>query len=165
MSCTGTPCTSDCTCGCCSGISVATPAGQKNLPGLSAITYRTGTWATFRESIPAGTQVQSVPAQNQTPQYFETFADIRAKADWNALPITTGIPWTPPGANGVYLVGTATQLNPGDSLLILGIDREEWTPTTTPNEQWDVVTLNQVIVDKQNNLTWVGWDTRLTHKT
>jgi len=271
MSCTETPCTADCTCSCCSGISVATPAGEKNLPGLSAITYRTGTWATFRESmlarlsssdypalaylktrdtddysialldassvvldiltfyqeslanesylrtatqlrsltelarlinyqpapgiaaesylaftikaapglppdpntpaltIPAGTQVQSVPAQNQTPQYFETSADIRAKADWNALPITSGIPWIPspppPGASGLYLVGTATQLNPGDSLLILGIDREEWTPTTTPNEQWDVVTLNQVIVDKQNNLTWVGWNARLTHRT
>ena len=267
MSCTETPCPSDCTCGCCSGISVATPAGEKNLPGLPAITYRTGTWATFRESmlarlsssdypalaylktrdtddfsialldassvvldiltfyqerlanesylrtatqlrsltelarlinyqpapgiaaetylaftikaapglppdpntqaitIPAGTQVQSVPAQNQTPQYFETSADILAKADWNALPITSGIPWIPPGANGLYLAGTATQLNPGDSLLILGIDREESTSTSTPNEQWDVVTLNQVIVDKQNNLTWVGWDTRLTHRT
>jgi hypothetical protein len=267
MSCTETPCASDCTCGCCSGISVATPAGEKNLPGLSVITYRTGTWATFRESmlarlsssdypalarlktrdtddfsialldassvvldiltfyqerlanesylrtatqlrsltelarlinyqpapgiaaetylaftikaapglpsnpntpaltIPAGTQVQSVPAQNEAPHYFETSADIRAKADWNALPITNGIPWIPPGANGLYLAGTATQLNPGDSLLILGIDREEWSPTSTPNEQWDVVTLNQVIVDKQNNLTWVGWNTRLTHKT
>jgi len=271
MSCTETPCTSDCTCGCCSGTSVATPAGEKTLPGLSAITYRTGTWATFRESmlarlsssdypalaylktrdtddfsvalldassvvldiltfyqerlanesylrtatqlrsltelarlinyqpapgisaetylaftikaapglpsnpntpaltIPANTQVQSVPAQNQTPQYFETSADILAKADWNALPITTGTPWIPspppPGADGLYLAGTATQLNPGDSLLLLGIDREEWTPTSTPNEEWDVVTLNQVIVDKQNDLTWVGWNTRLTHRT
>jgi hypothetical protein len=267
MSCTATSGTSDCTCGCCSGISVETPVGEKNLPGLPAITYRTGTWATFRESmlarlsssddpalaylktrdtddfsialldassvvldiltfyqerlanesylrtatqlrsltelarlinyqpapgisaetylaftikaapglpsnpntpaltIPAGTQVQSVPAQNQAPQYFETSADILAKADWSALPISTGQPWIPPGADGLYLVGTATQLNPGDSLLILGIDREEWTPKTTPDEQWDVVTLNQVTVDKQNNLTWVGWNTRLTHRT
>lgn len=267
MSCTETPCPSGCTCGCCAGISIATPAGEKNLPGLRAITYRTGTWATFRKSmlarlssshypalaylktrdtddfsialldassvvldiltfyqerlanesylrtatqlrsltelarlinyqpapgiaaetylaftiktapglpsnpntaaitIPAGTQVQSVPAQNQTPQYFETSADIRAKADWNALPITSGIPWIPPGANGLYLVGTATQLNPGDSLLILGIDREEWTSPSTPNEQWDVVTLNQVMVDKQKNLTWVGWNSRLKHRT
>jgi hypothetical protein len=267
MRCTETSGTSGCTCGCCSGISVETPVGEKNLPGLSAITYRTGTWATFRESmlarlsssdypalaylktrdtddysialldassvvldiltfyqerlanesylrtavqlrsltelarlihyqpapgiaaetylaftikaapglppdpntpaitIPVGTQVQSVPAQNQTPQYFETSADIRAKADWNALPITSGIPWMPPGASGLYLAGTATQLNPGDSLLILGIDREMWTTATTPNEQWDVVTLNQVIVDKQNNLTWVGWHTRLVHRS
>jgi hypothetical protein len=271
MSCTETSgtsgCTSGCTCGCCSGIGIETPVGENNLPGLSAIAYRTGTWATFRESmlarlssadypalaylktrdtddfsialldassvvldiltfyqerlanesylrtatqlrsltelarlinyqpapgisaetylaftikaapglpsnpntpaitIPAGTQVQSVPAQNQAPQSFETSADILAKADWNALPISTGQSWIPPGGDGVYLVGTTTQLNSGDSLLILGIDREEWTPTTTPDEQWDVVTLNQVIVDKQNNLTWVGWNTRLTHRT
>jgi hypothetical protein len=267
MSCTDTSGTSGCSCGCCSGISVETPVSGKNLPGLSAITYRTGTWATFRESmlarlsssdypalaylktrdtddfsialldassvvldiltfyqerlanesylrtatqlrsltelarlvnyqpapgisaetylaftikaapglpsnpntpaltIPAATQVQSVPAQNQAPQYFETSTDILAKADWNALPISTGRPWIPPGANGIYLVGTATQLNPGDSLLILGVDRELWANASTPNEQWDVVTLNQVTVDKQNNLTWVGWNTRLTHRT
>ncbi len=268
MSCTATSSgTSGCTCGCCSGTSIETPVGENNLPGLSAITYRTGTWATFRESmlarlssadypalaylktrdtddfsialldassvvldiltfyqerlanesylrtatqlrsltelarlinyqpapgisaetylaftikaapglpsnpntpaitIPAVTQVQSVPAQNQAPQSFETSADILAKADWNALPISTGQPWVPPGSDGLYLDGTATQLNPGDSLLLLGIDREEWTPTSTPNEQWDVVTLNQVIVDTQNQLTWVGWDTRLTHRT
>ena len=62
MSCTETPCTADCTCGCCSGISVATPAGEKNLPGLSAITYRTGTWATFRESMLARLSSTDYPA-------------------------------------------------------------------------------------------------------
>ena len=44
---------------------------------------------------PEGTQVQSVPAQGQTPQTFETSADILAKADWNALPVQTGVPWMP----------------------------------------------------------------------
>ena len=194
MSCTGT---SDCLCGCCSGISVQTPQGEDNLPGLPAIAYRTGTWARFKESmlarlsstdypalaalktrddddfsialldassvmldiltfyqerlanesylrtakqlpsltelarligyqpapgagasvylsfsltaatgspsdpsttaitIPQGTQVQSVPAQGQTPQTFETAADILAKADWNALPVQTGVLWAP----------------------------------------------------------------------
>src|ERR1017187_3107746 len=192
MSCTQT---SGCTCGCCSGISVATPQGESNLPGFSAISYRTGTWATFRESmlarlsssdypalaglktrdeddysialldassvmldiltfyqerlanesylrtatklysltqlsrligyepspgvsastylaftlssapgvpvdpttkaitIPSGITVQSVPAQGQTAQYFETSAAILAKADWNALPVQTGVPF------------------------------------------------------------------------
>ena len=255
------PCTdtSECTCGCCSGIGIETPQEELNLPGLSAIRYRAGTWATFRESmlarlssadypalaylktrdtddfsialldasavvfdiltfyqerlanesylrtatqlrsltelarligyqpapgvaaetylactvkaatglpanptttaitIPAGTQVQSVPAQNQAPQTFETSADILAKADWNALPITTSLPWAAPGTNGLYLAGTTNQLNPGDSLLILGRARELWTPSSTPNEQWDVVTLNQVVIDTQNGVTWVGW--------
>src|SRR5580698_2994851 len=214
MSCNGSQ---NCTCGCCSGISVETPQGESNLPGLSAIAYRTGTWASFKESIlarlsssdypalnalktrddddftialldatsvmldiltfyqerlanesylrtatqlssltqlsqligyqpspgvsastylaftlraatglpanfttaaitiPAGTQVQSVPAQGQTPQSFQTFADILAKPDWNALPVQTGIPWEPKtNDTSAYLAGTSTQLNPGD---------------------------------------------------
>ena len=43
--------------------------------------------------------MQSVPAQGQTPQTFETSADILAKADWNALPVQTGVPWLAPGTN------------------------------------------------------------------
>ena len=211
-----------CTCGCCAGTSVQTPGGEYNLPGLPAVAYRTGTWATFKESmlarlssadypalsdlktrddddfsialidaaavmldiltfyqerlanenylrtatqldsltqlsrligyqptpaiaastylaftmraatglptdptttaitIPAGTQVQSVPAQGQTPQSFATSADILAKPDWNALPVQTGRPWLPKaGATSVYLAGTSTQLQPGDAILIL----------------------------------------------
>ena len=265
MSCTNS---ASCTCGCCSGTGIETPVLEQNLPGLPAIAYRAGKWASFRESmlarlssadypalaalktrdtddfsialldasavvfdiltfyqerlanesylrtatqlrsltelsrligyqpapgvaaatylaftlkaatglpanpgttaitIPAGTQAQSVPAQNQTPQTFETSADILAKADWNALPITAAVPWVAPGASGasgVYLSGTTNQLNPGDALLILGADRENWVPSGTPNEQWDVVVLNQVVLDTQNGLTWVGWDQRLTH--
>jgi len=264
MSCGGT---SDCTCGCCAGVAVETPQGESNVPGLSAIAYRTGTWATFKQSmlarlssaeypalarlktradddfsialldaaavmldiltfyqerlanesylrtatqlrsmvelsrligyapapgvaaqaylaftlkatvgqpanpstpaitIPQGTQVQSVPAQGQTAQTFETAADIVAKPDWNALPVQSAIPWSAPGGSSVALAGTATQLNPGDALLILGLEREEWTPSSTPNEQWDVVILNRVTADTQNSVTYVEWDRRLTHST
>ncbi len=64
-------------------------------------------------TIPAGTQVQSVPAQGQTPQSFETSADILAKPDWNALPVQTGVPGCRrPTTPVVYLAGTSTQLNP-----------------------------------------------------
>src|SRR5215470_3223173 len=62
MSCTGT---SSCTCGCCSGISVQTPQGESNLPGLSAITYRTGTWATFKDSMLARLSSSDYPALSQ----------------------------------------------------------------------------------------------------
>jgi hypothetical protein len=263
MSCAGTP---NCACGCCSGISVQTPQGETNLPSLPSIVYRTGTWATFKESmlarlssadypalsplktrddddltialidatsvvldiltfyqerlanesylrtavqlpslvelsrligyqpapgvaaaaylafslkvasgspsdpttpaitIPKGTQVQSVPAQGQPPQTFETSADILAKADWNALPVQTAVPWTPPGSNGVYLSGTATQLQLGDSLLILGADRENWNSSSAnPSEQWDVAAVNQILIDTARNLTFVAWDKRLSH--
>src|SRR5215469_12990671 len=236
LSCTGT---SDCLCGCCAGISVQTPQGENNLPGLPAIAYRTGTWATFKQSmlarlssadypalprlktradddfsialldatsvvldiltfyqerlanesylhtatqlqsltelarligyqpapgvgssvylsfmlraapgspadpaitaitIPNGTQVQSVPAQGQSPQTFETSADILAKADWNALPVQTGVPWTPHmNALSVYLQGTATQLQPGDAILIVGDERLQ--PGNATDPRWDI---------------------------
>jgi hypothetical protein len=267
MSCAGT---SSCTCGCCLGTSVQTPQVETNPPGQPSISYRAGTWATFKESmlarlsssdypalaalktrddndftvafmdaaaivldiltfyqerlanedylrtasqlrsltelsrligyqpapgvsastylaftlkaapgqapnpatpaiiIPKGTQVQSVPAQGQTAHTFETSADIQAKADWNALRVQTSQPWVPPGTNSVFLSGTSTQLEAGDSLLILGVEREEWTPGPTsapPSEQWDVVVLNQVKTDTVRKLTYVAWNQRLSHQT
>jgi hypothetical protein len=254
MSCTGT---SDCLCGCCSGISVQTPQGEDNLPGLPAIAYRTGTWATFKESmlarlssakypalaglktrdnddfsialldassvmldiltfyqerlanesylrtatqlesltelarligyqpapgvgssvylsfslssapgsptnlttqaitIPKGTQVQSVPAQGQTPQTFETSADILAKADWNALPAQTGIPWMPQtGDVSVYLQGTATQLQPGDAILIVGDERVK---IGSSDNHWDLRIVTAVQTDTTKGWTRVTW--------
>lgn len=264
MSCNGSP---NCECGCCAGTSVQTPQVETNRPGLPAISYRVGTWATFKESmlarlssfdypalgalktrdnddftiafldatsvaldiltfyqerlanesylrtavqlrsltelsrligyqpapgvaasayvaftlktapgqapdpsattitIPAGTQMQSVPAQGKKPQIFETSADISAKPDWNALQVQTGYPWIPPGNNSVYLSGVNTQLQLGDSLLMLGVEREQWTPSPTPNEQWDVFVINDIQIDKIRQLTYVAWDSRLTHIT
>jgi hypothetical protein len=251
VSCTGLP---DCACGCCSGISVQTPQGESNRAGLSSIAYRTGTWATFKQSmlarlssseypalaalktrddddfsiafldatavvldiltfyqerlanesylrtatqpysltqlgqligyqpspgvsastylaftitaatglptdptttavtIPAGTQVQSVPAQGQTPQSFQTSANILAKADWNALPVQTGYPWEPrTGDTSVYLAGTSTQLQPGDAFLIVGDDRAQHP------QRWDVRLVSSVQPDTVNQRTLVTW--------
>ena len=255
MSCTGSQ---NCTCGCCSGISVQTPRGETNLPGLPAIAYRTGTWATFRESmlarlsssaypalallktrdsddfsiafldatsvvldiltfyqerlanesylrtatqldsmtqlsrligyqpspgvsastylaftikaatglptdptttsitIPAGTQVQSVPAQGQSPQSFETSSDILAKADWNAIPVQTGKPWKPKSGDlSVYLAGISTQLQPSDAILIVGDERAN--PNSPTSQQWDVRLVTSVQPDKINQRTLVTW--------
>jgi hypothetical protein len=57
------------------------------------------------------------------PQTFENLADIKAKADWNAQPVQTGVPWSPAtGDTSVYLAGTSTQLQQGDLILIVGDD-------------------------------------------
>jgi hypothetical protein len=261
MSCSGG---AGCACGCCAGISVETPQGESNLPGLSAIAYRTGTWASFKESmlarlssskypaltglktrddddlsiafldatavvldiltfyqerlanesylrtatqlysltqlsrligyqpspgvaastyvaftlraatglpanpnttaitIPAGTQVQSVPAQGQTPQAFQTSADILAKPDWNALPVQTGVPWAPAssgnlypsaGQTSLYLAGTGTQLNPGDAILIVGDER-----LNDPDSlAWDLCHITSVQPDTVNQRTLITW--------
>jgi Baseplate J-like protein len=129
-----------------------TAPGQPTDPSAPAIT------------IPQGTQVQSVPAQGQTPQIFETFANIQAKPDWTALPVQTSRPWNP-RAKGIYLSGTSTQLQLGDALLILGPEREQWTSaqSSMPSSQWDVVILNQVQTDPIRNLTYVSWDQPLIH--
>ena len=256
MSCTQS---AGCTCGCCQGISVETPQGITNPPGQPAIAYRTGTWATFKESmlarlssaeypalaglrtrdpddftiayldasavvfdiltfyqerlanesylrtagqlrslielgrligyqpapgvsaaayvaftlkaapgqppdpsnptitIPAGTQVQSVPAQGQQAQTFETSADIPAKSDWNALAVQTGVPWTPKrGDTSLWLDGTATQLQPGDPILIVGDERR--SPKTAEDwQRWDIRIVIQVDTDTANSRTRISW--------
>ena len=258
MSCNGSQ---DCTCGCCSGISVETPRGESNLPGLPLIAYRTGTWALFKESmlarlsssdypalaalktrddddfsialldatavmldiltfyqerlanesylrtatdltsliqlsrligyepspgvsasaylaftlraatglptdpgataitIPAGTQVQSVPAQGQKPQTFQTSTDILAKADWNSLPVQTGQPWKPEKDDtSAYLAGTATQLNPGDAILIVGNER---IFENTNSDRWDLCHVTSVQPDNLNHRTLITWAEKL----
>jgi hypothetical protein len=253
MSCTGG---ANCECGCCAGIRVQTPQAEVNRAGLPAISYRAGSWATFKESmlarlsssdypaltglktrddddftiafldaaavvldiltfyqerlanenylrtavqlqsaielsrligyvptpgiaaacyvaftlktapgqapapaapaitIPQGTQMQSVPGQDQTPQTFETAADIPAKPDWNALPVMNAQPWKPrQGEQSVYLQGTATQLQPGDLVLIVGDERVQ--STTDPH--WDIRVVSTVTPDQANNRTHVTW--------
>jgi hypothetical protein len=49
-------------CGCCEGISPETPTHLKNRPGLSAIAYRTGKYAQFRESLIAALSDARFPA-------------------------------------------------------------------------------------------------------
>lgn len=59
MSCTGT---TGCNCGCCAGTSVQTPQVGLNLPGLPAVAYRVGTWATFKNSMLARLSSSDFPA-------------------------------------------------------------------------------------------------------
>ena len=263
MSCTGN---CNCDCGCCAGTSVQTPQLETNLPGLPAISYRAGTWATFKESmlarlsssdypalttlktredddftiafldatsvvldiltfyqerlanesylrtagqlrslvelsrligyqpapgvsasvyvaftlkaapgqapdpsapaivIPQSTQMQSVPAQGQTPQTFETSGPIPAKPDWNALPVQTGAPWAPQLDDmSVYLQSTATQLQPGDLILIVGDERAN--PDNPSSDRWDVRMVTTVTADGQNNRTYVEWSEGLGDKS
>lgn len=49
-------------CGCCEGISAETPVGLDNRPGLSAIAYRVGTHAKFRETLQARLSGLATPA-------------------------------------------------------------------------------------------------------
>lgn len=142
--------------------------GYQPAPGIAASTYLAFTLksapglppnpSTLAITIPTGTQVQSVPAQNQPPRTFETIADISAKADWNALQVQTGLPWTPIiGDTSIYLSGTSTQLQPGDLILIVGDERAVPSGSNTANNNWDIRQVTTVTADTQNNRTYVAW--------
>jgi hypothetical protein len=142
--------------------------GYQPSPGVSASTYLAftiraapgspSTPTATAVTIPAGTKTQSVPAQGQTPQIFETSADILAKADWNALPVQTGAPWAPlNGDSSIYLAGTSTQLNPGDAILIV---RAGASPPYA-SKDWDIRILTAVETDTAHDRTLVTWSEML----
>src|SRR5436309_5408770 len=49
-------------CGCCEGVTAETPSVMENRPGLSAIAYRAGTHAQFRETLQARLSGSQQPA-------------------------------------------------------------------------------------------------------
>lgn len=70
-------------------------------------------------TIPVATKVQSVPEQDEMPQYFETIEEIKAKADWNAMPVKTTKEQTSISSkNKIYIDGTNFNLKPGDQILL-----------------------------------------------
>jgi hypothetical protein len=138
--------------------------GYQPAPGVGALVYLAFTLqqatglppdpSTTAITIPKGTQVQSVPAQGQTPQTFETSADILAKADWNKLAVQTGVPWIPQtGDTALYLQGTATQLQPGDAILVVGDERLH----NKGSERWDIRIVTGATTDSIKNRTYVSW--------
>ena len=71
-------------------LEVARTIGYELNPGVAASTYLALTvddtnpnYATA--TVPQGTQVQSIPAQGQLPQTFETSAEFEAHVEWNGL--------------------------------------------------------------------------------
>ena len=142
--------------------------GYRSAPAVAASVYLAFTLRTtpglapspsaLAITIPAGTQVQSIPGQDQTPQTFETSVPIQAKADWNAQAVQAGSPWTPNlGDTGVYLKGMATQLQPGDAILIVGDERSGSSSDSSSSGSWDVRFLSAVVPDPANHRTWVAW--------
>jgi hypothetical protein len=85
------------------GLRTPTPAGPGNSAFNSGIVR-----------IPAGTQVQSVPAPGKLPQTFETSADFEARVGWNHLTPRLSRPADLALSNGkLYLLGTSTSFLPG----------------------------------------------------
>ncbi|MGD8679901.1 MAG: putative baseplate assembly protein [Lysobacterales bacterium] len=113
--------------------------GYELRPGVAASTALAFTLETTPGSpaetrLDAGLRAQSVPAQDEQPQVFETLAGIQARAAWNALAVRSLERIAPAmGASTLYLRGLNTGLDEGDALLVIGDERRN----DPGNENWD----------------------------
>ena len=146
-------------------LEMARSIGYELRPGVAAGTYLAFTLETAPGSpatarIPIGAKAQSTPAQDETPQVFETIEEIEAHAAWNEIEPRQTEPNPPKlGHKTLYLKGTSTNLKPGDALLVIGDERlkdpgsENWdfrrvaavtpVPLTDPEASYTIVKLNE----------------------
>jgi hypothetical protein len=103
-------------------------------------------------TIPVGTRAQSIPDPNQDPQTFETIAPAAARVEWNAIPAQKSERVViQKGLSELYIAGTATQLAPGDAIVVVGSDREKNSGSTL----WDLCWIEDVEVDSAHDLTHI----------
>ena len=157
-------------------LQLARAIGYELRPGVSAATLlaftlesRTVPGALPAATIPAGTKIQSIPGQNETPQLFESSADLDARATWNVLAARTLGSSTPfLGQAVLYLQGVSTGLQPGDGLLVIGNERigspgnNNWdfrhvqainlSVGHTPGQSYTAVTLDRPLGDASANV-------------
>jgi len=131
--------------------------GYKLRPGVAASTYLAYSLDPGTEALIAvGTRAQSVPGPGELPQPFETGEDIYARGDYNRLLIRLTRPQlihqNVTQGKPIYFKGTATNLKPGDPLLIV-----------SPNPGAELYRVVGVEPDQANDRTKVtvqGWFSR-----
>jgi hypothetical protein len=100
-------------------------------------------------TIAKGTKAQSVPPQDETPQTFETSADLYARAEWNELkPRSSAVRVPAEGDTEIYFDGTNTDLEVGDGLLFFK-DMSNWNFRR-------VLTVTPFFETKRTLVTWGG---------
>ena len=133
--------------------------GYELRPGVAASTLLAFTMddtpgAPLETTVDIGTKVQSVPGPNEKPQMFETVEKITARVEWNAIKPQVTQTFVPQfGDTHVYLKGTATNLKPGDAILFVGSEREQFSGS----ERWDFRRVTKVIPDFDANRSRVEW--------
>ncbi|MDQ3248833.1 MAG: putative baseplate assembly protein, partial [Chloroflexota bacterium] len=129
-------------------LELARAIGYELNPGVAAGTFlafelETAPGAPGQATVPIGTKVQSLPGQDEQAQTFETVEEMAAQAIWNRLRPQTFTVINPAlGDTKLYLQGTATNLKPGDALLLVGYERT----INTGSERWDFRLLKAVKV-------------------
>jgi Baseplate J-like protein len=137
--------------------------GYQLAPGVAASTWLAFTLqeaagnpalAAAPVEIPVGTRVQSVPGHGEQPQSFETVEPVKARAEWNAIPVQTACPWQPANDDtGLWLAGVGIGIQPGDTLLIVDQERE-LCPYST---RWAIRVLTAVDEERTRGRTRVVW--------
>ena len=95
-------------------------------------------------TIDVGLKVQSVPGHNEKPQTFETVEGIEARLEWNAMKPKKTVAQDPATMSSeLWLAGTATNLNVGDVVLLVGAEREN----SSSDEHWDARRIASVVPD------------------
>lgn len=144
-------------------VELARIIGYRARPGVAASTYlafaleeASGApeYAVKETTIEPGARVQSIPGPGQQAQTFETIETIAARLEWNAMKALQRRRVIPSfGTRFTYLAGTATQLKPGDMVLLVGNEREQ----ILGSERWDVRRIKTVELDHAANQTRVEW--------
>src|SRR6266496_3584920 len=133
--------------------------GYELRPGVAANTFLAFTMddtpgAPLQTTVDIGTKVQSIPGPDEKPQTFETVEKITARVEWNAIKPQLTQTFVPKfGDTHVYLKGTATNLKPGDAILLVGSERKE----NPGSERWDFRRVTKVTPDFDANRTRVEW--------
>lgn len=87
---------------------------------LLAFTLETAAGAPAETTIASGVRVQSIPGPGEQPQFFETTETISARPAWNAIGVRATVPQQLAlDMEQVVVRGTATNIRPGDSVLIV----------------------------------------------
>jgi hypothetical protein len=102
-------------------VELARLTGYTPRPGLAASVYLAYTMEKDAVgAVPVLSRAQSVPAQGQLPQTFETSDTLPARAVWNNLaPRVARPPYIRPDTKVIYLNGQVTNLKPNDPLLLV----------------------------------------------
>ncbi|SPE40630.1 hypothetical protein SBA3_3800022 [Candidatus Sulfopaludibacter sp. SbA3] len=108
-------------------------------------------------AIPAGTQVQSIPAASQQPQTFETSADFVARVERNQLaPRLQRTPDLALYKGGIYVLGTSTGFQPGMAVSLPVTQLYLLNPATSLDPS-----LSHVLAVEMNQLYLQGITTNL----
>ncbi|MEA5513578.1 putative baseplate assembly protein [Nodularia sp. UHCC 0506] len=140
-------------------LELARAIGYELDPGVAASTYLAFTvddapGSLGMATVPTGTQIVSIPGEDELPQTFETSAEIIARVQWNLLkPRQTRPQKVNTDTRTLYLQGINTQLQPGDRVLLID--------NISQDKIWYLLTLATVETNTGMGYTQITWKQQL----